>query len=156
MEIGITGLGRMGAGMAERWLRGGHRVVVHNRSRGPVDELAAKGADPAYGIEELVGKLQTPRAIWVMLPAGEVTERMIDALIPLLAPGDTIVEAGNTNFNADIRRAERLKPLGLNYIDQGTSGGVWGLENGYSLMVGGEPELVKRLEIGRASCRERV
>ena len=146
MEIGITGLGRMGAGMAERWLRGGHRVVVHNRSRGPVDELAAKGADPAYGIEELVGKLQTPRAIWVMLPAGEVTERMIDALIPLLAPGDTIVEAGNTNFNDDIRRAERLKPLGLNYIDQGTSGGVWGLENGYSLMVGGEPELVKRLE----------
>jgi len=146
MEIGITGLGRMGAGMAERWLRGGHRVVVHNRSRGPVDELAAKGADPAYGLEELVGKLQTPRAIWVMLPAGDVTERMIDALISLLAPGDTIVEAGNTNFNDDIRRAERLKALGLNYIDQGTSGGVWGLENGYSLMVGGEPELVKRLE----------
>ncbi len=146
MEIGITGLGRMGAGMAERWLRNGHRVVAHNRSRGPVDELAGKGADPAYSIEELVGKLQTPRAIWVMLPAGEVTERMIETLIPLLAPGDTIIEAGNTHFPDDIRRAARLEALGLHYIDQGTSGGVWGLENGYSLMVGGEPELVKRLE----------
>ncbi|HRF47455.1 MAG TPA: decarboxylating 6-phosphogluconate dehydrogenase [Anaerolineales bacterium] len=146
MEIGITGLGRMGAGMAERWLRNGHRVVAHNRSRGPVDELAAKGADPAYSVEELVSKLQTPRAIWVMLPAGDVTERMIEALIPLLAPGDTIIEAGNTHFPDDIRRAARLEALGLHYIDQGTSGGVWGLENGYSLMVGGEPELVKRLE----------
>lgn len=146
MEIGITGLGRMGAGMAERWLRGGHRVVAHNRGRGPVEELAAKGADPAYSIEELVSKLQTPRAIWIMLPAGEVTERMIATLIGLLAPGDTIIDAGNTNFNDDVRRAEMLKGHGLNYIDQGTSGGVWGLENGYCLMVGGADELVKRLE----------
>lgn len=146
MEIGITGLGRMGAGMAERWLRGGHRVVAHNRGRGPVEELAAKGADPAYSIEELVSKLQTPRAIWIMLPAGEVTERMIGTLIGLLAPGDTIIDAGNTNFNDDVRRAEMLKGHGLNYIDQGTSGGVWGLENGYCLMVGGADELVKRLE----------
>lgn len=146
MEIGITGLGRMGAGMAERWLRGGHRVVVHNRGRGPVDELAAKGADPAYSIEELVSKLQTPRAIWIMLPAGEVTERMIATLIGLLAPGDTLIDAGNTNFHDDVRRAEMLKGHGLNYIDQGTSGGVWGLENGYCLMVGGADELVKRLE----------
>ncbi len=146
MEIGITGLGRMGAGMAERWLRGGHRVVVHNRGRGPVDELAAKGADPAYSVEELVSKLQTPRAIWIMLPAGEVTERMIATLIGLLAPGDTLIDAGNTNFHDDVRRAEMLKGHGLNYIDQGTSGGVWGLENGYCLMVGGADELVKRLE----------
>ena len=146
MDIGITGLGRMGAGMAERWLRGGHRVVAHNRSRGPVDELAAKGAEPAYTIEELVGKLAAPRAIWIMLPAGDVTERMIATLIPLLEKGDTIVDGGNTNFNDDIRRAAMLKAHGLHYIDQGTSGGIWGLENGFCLMVGGENELVTRLE----------
>ncbi len=146
MDIGITGLGRMGAGMAERWLRGGHRVVAHNRSRGPVDELAAKGAEPAYTIEALVAKLAPPRAIWIMLPAGDVTERMIATLIPLLEKGDTIVDGGNTNFNDDIRRAAMLKAHGLHYIDQGTSGGIWGLENGFCLMVGGENELVTRLE----------
>ena len=146
MDIGITGLGRMGAGMAERWLRGGHRVVAHNRSRGPVDELAAKGAEPAYTVDELVAKLAAPRAIWIMLPAGDVTEQMIHTLIPLLAPGDTIVDGGNTNFNDDIRRAALLEPHGLTYIDQGTSGGIWGLENGFCLMVGGEDALVKRLE----------
>ena len=130
MEIGIIGLGRMGAGMAERWLRGGHRVVAHNRSRGPVDELAAKGAEPAYSLEELVQKLAAPRAIWIMLPAGQVTEQNIQALIPLLEPGDTIIDGGNTNYNDDLRRAAMLKEHGLNYIDQGTSGGIWGLENG--------------------------
>jgi 6-phosphogluconate dehydrogenase len=146
MEIGITGLGRMGAGMAERWLRGGHRVVANNRSREPIDELAAKGAEPAYSVEELVSKLAAPRAIWIMLPAGNVTEQMIAKLIPLLEPGDTIIDGGNTNFHDDQRRAEMLKPHGLNYIDQGTSGGIWGLENGFCIMVGGEDELVKRLE----------
>jgi 6-phosphogluconate dehydrogenase len=146
MDIGITGLGRMGAGMAERWVRNGHRVVAHNRSRGPVDEMASKGAEPAYSIEELVGKLQAPRAVWIMLPAGDVTEQMIQTLIPLLEKGDTIIDGGNTNFNDDIRRANMLKEHGLNYIDQGTSGGVWGLENGFCIMVGGDQELVKRLE----------
>ncbi|MFN8475386.1 MAG: decarboxylating 6-phosphogluconate dehydrogenase [Anaerolineae bacterium] len=146
MDIGITGLGRMGAGMAERWLRAGHRVVVNNRSHGPIEQLAAKGAVPAYSLEELVDKLAAPRAIWIMLPAGDVTERTIDKLIPLLEPGDTIIDAGNTNFNDDIRRAAMLKEYGLNYIDQGTSGGVWGLENGFCLMVGGETDVVKRLE----------
>jgi 6-phosphogluconate dehydrogenase len=146
MDIGITGLGRMGAGMAERWVRNGHRVVAHNRSRGPVDELAGKGAEAAYSIEELVGKLQAPRAVWIMLPAGDVTEQMIQTLIPLLDKGDTIIDGGNTNFNDDIRRAAMLQEHGLNYIDQGTSGGVWGLENGFCIMVGGEQELVKRLE----------
>src|SRR6266536_2943042 len=146
MDIGITGLGRMGAGMAERWLRGGHRVVAHNRSRGPVDELAAKGAAPAYTVAELVGKLAAPRAIWVMLPAGDVTEQLIHTLIPLLTPGDTIIDGGNTNFHDDMRRAALLTEHGLNYIDQGTSGGIWGLENGFCLMVGGEDALVRRLE----------
>lgn len=146
MEIGIIGLGRMGAGMAERWLRDGHRVVVNNRSRGPVDELAAKGADPAYTVEELVSKLAAPRAVWVMLPSGNVTEQMIQKLTTLLAPGDTIIDSGNTNYHDDIRRAEELQAHGLNYVDQGTSGGVWGLQYGFSTMVGGDPALCARLE----------
>ena len=146
MEIGIIGLGRMGAGMAERWVRGGHRVVGYNRSRGPVDELAAKGMVPAASVEQLVSSLAAPRTIWVMLPAGAVTESMIDTLTTLLEPGDTIIDSGNTNFHDDQRRAAQLKAHGLNYIDQGTSGGIWGLENGFCLMVGGEQELVKRLE----------
>lgn len=146
MEIGIIGLGRMGAGMAERWVRGGHRVVGFNRSRGPVDELAAKGMVPAESVEHLVSSLAAPRAIWVMLPAGAVTESMITTLTTLLEPGDTIIDSGNTNFHDDQRRAAQLKAHGLNYIDQGTSGGIWGLENGFCLMVGGEQELVKRLE----------
>jgi 6-phosphogluconate dehydrogenase len=132
--------------MAERWLRGGHRVVAHNRSRGPIDELAAKGAEAAYTLEELVAKLQAPRALWIMLPAGAVTEQMIQTLIPLLEKGDTIIDGGNTNFHDDIRRAAMLREHGINYIDQGTSGGVWGLENGFCIMVGGEDALVERLE----------
>ncbi len=146
MEIGIIGLGRMGGGMAERWLRGGYRVVGYNRTLGPAEELAAKGLDPAYSTEELVAKLHTPRAVWVMLPAGIITDGAIDALVPLLAPGDTIIDGGNTNYNDDIRRAAILREHGLHYVDQGTSGGVWGLENGYCLMVGGEPDVVMRLE----------
>jgi 6-phosphogluconate dehydrogenase len=146
MDIGIIGLGRMGAGMAERWLRGGHRVVGYNRSRGPVDELAAKGMVPADSVADLVKKLAAPRAIWIMLPAGAITEQNIADLAPLLEPGDTIIDGGNTNFHDDQRRAAQLKEQGLNYIDQGTSGGIWGLENGFCLMVGGANDLVKRLE----------
>ncbi|MBU6333707.1 MAG: decarboxylating 6-phosphogluconate dehydrogenase [Chloroflexi bacterium] len=146
MDVGITGLGRMGANMARRWLRAGYRVVVHNRSRGPIDELAAEGAVATYSLEELVAGLAAPRAIWIMLPAGDVTERAIDTLIGLLEPGDTIIDSGNTNFNDDIRRARRLAEHQIHYIDQGTSGGIWGLENGYCLMVGGTAEAVSRLE----------
>jgi 6-phosphogluconate dehydrogenase len=146
MNIGITGLGRMGAGMAERWVRGGHRVVVHNRSHGPIEALVAKGAEAAYTYEELVAKLPAPRAIWIMLPAGDVTEQAIEGIAALLAPGDTIIEAGNTLYKDDIRRAEALKSRGINYVDQGTSGGIWGLELGFCLMVGGAPEVVKPLE----------
>ncbi|HBY99557.1 MAG TPA: decarboxylating 6-phosphogluconate dehydrogenase [Chloroflexi bacterium] len=146
MEVGIIGLGRMGAGMSKRWLRGGHRVVGYNRSPGPVKELEAVGGIGAYSMEALVDRLTAPRAIWIMLPAGEVTEQAIKAAAPLLAPGDTIVDGGNTNFHDDIRRAAELKPMGINYVDQGTSGGIWGLEVGFSLMVGGEPDVVRRLE----------
>lgn len=146
MQIGIIGLGRMGAGMARRWLRGGHQVVVTNRSPEPVQQLEQEGALAAYKLEELVSKLDAPRAVWVMLPAGAVTEATIQQLIPLLSPGDTIIDAGNTNYHDDQRRAVMLKEHGLNYVDQGTSGGVWGLELGFCLMVGGEKEVVQRLE----------
>jgi 6-phosphogluconate dehydrogenase len=146
MELGLTGLGRMGAGMARRWLRGGHRVVVNNRSPDPIKELETDGAVGAYSVEALVGALAAPRAIWIMLPAGDVTEKMIATLMPLLTPGDTIIDGGNTNFHDDMRRAGELKAQGINYLDQGTSGGIWGLEKGFCLMVGGEPEVVRRVE----------
>lgn len=146
MDIGITGLGRMGAGMARRWLRNGHRVVGHNRTAAVAEEIASAGLEVAYSLEELVGKLSSPRAIWVMLPSGKVTEDAIDHLATLLAPGDTIIDSGNTNFNDDMRRAPILKEKGINYVDQGTSGGIWGLELGFCLMVGGEAAPVKQIE----------
>lgn len=146
MEVGLIGLGRMGAGMARRLMLGGHRVVVTNRSPEPIRELEAEGAIGADSLEELVSILTPPRAIWVMLPAGAITEQTITALASLLAPGDTIVDGGNTNFHDDIRRAATLKAHGLNYIDQGTSGGIWGLKLGFCLMVGGDAAVVQRLE----------
>jgi 6-phosphogluconate dehydrogenase len=144
MDIGIIGLGRMGAGMARRWLRHGHRVVVNNRSHDPIKELEKDGAVAAYDLPALVAALPAPRAIWIMLPAGATTEQMIENLVPLLSPGDTLIDSGNTNFNDDIRRAPLLAAKGINYIDQGTSGGIWGLEKGFCLMVGGEPAIVKQ------------
>src|SRR5689334_5642542 len=109
MELGLIGLGRMGAGMVRRLLRGGHRVVVNNRSPGPIKELESEGAVGAYSFEELVGALTAPRALWIMLPAGDVTEQAIAALVPLLEAGDTIIDGGNTNFHDDQRRAAELK-----------------------------------------------
>jgi 6-phosphogluconate dehydrogenase len=132
--------------MARRLLRGGHRVVVNNRSPDPIKELEAAGALGAYTVEELVAALAPPRAIWVMLPAGQVTEQMITTLVPLLEAGDTIIDGGNTNFNDDQRRAGELKAHGIHYVDQGTSGGIWGLQIGFCLMVGGDREVVQRLE----------
>jgi len=146
MELGLIGLGRMGAGMARRLLRGGHRVVVSNRSPDPIKELEADGAVGAYSPADLVAALAPPRAIWIMLPAGNVTEQMIGTLVPLLAPGDTLIDGGNTNFNDDQRRAGELKAHGITYVDQGTSGGIWGLQIGFCLMVGGDPTVVQRLE----------
>jgi 6-phosphogluconate dehydrogenase len=146
MELGLIGLGRMGAGMARRLLRNGHRVVVNNRSPDPIKALVVEGAVGAYSVEELVGALAAPRAIWIMLPAGDVTEQMIETLVPLLTPGDTIIDGGNTNFHDDIRRAEMLKAHSIHYLDQGTSGGIWGLEKGFCLMVGGDVDVVRRLE----------
>ncbi len=146
MQIGMVGLGRMGAGMTRRLLRGGHQVVGMDRNADVVAQLEQEGATGAHSLHELVSKLETPRAIWLSLPAGTITEQTISDLIPLLAAGDAIVDSGNTNFHDDKRRAATLQEHGIHYVDQGTSGGVWGLEVGFSLMVGGEAEVVKRLE----------
>ncbi|MBI3967496.1 MAG: NAD(P)-binding domain-containing protein, partial [Chloroflexi bacterium] len=146
MDIGMIGLGRMGGNMAERLLLGGHRVVVNNRSRDPIDEYAAKGAVPAYTVEDLVKQLQPPRAVWIMVPAGEATENMIERVVGLLGRGDTIVEGGNSMYKDSIRRAAAVKARGVQYVDAGTSGGIWGLKIGYCLMVGGDRDAVEPLE----------
>ena len=145
VDIGIVGLGRMGGNMARRLLRGGHRVVVANRSRGPVDQLASEGAVPAAGLPELVAALPAPRAVWSMLPAGGPTEQALETLADLLAPGDLLVDGGNAFYKDSQRRAAALSARGLLFVDAGVSGGIWGLDGGYSLMVGGEAEAVSLL-----------
>ena len=146
MDLGMIGLGRMGANMARRLLAGGHRVIGFNRSPGTTRQLAAEaGLVPAFTIAELIAALSTPRAVWVMVPAGAATDEMITDVAGLLSPGDIIIDGGNTLYKDDIRRAQALKPKGLHYIDVGTSGGVWGITEGYSLMIGGETEPVEHL-----------
>jgi 6-phosphogluconate dehydrogenase len=144
-KIGIIGLGRMGANMALRLVKAGITTVVYNRSEGRVDEMVEKGAIGTYSLAELVSKLKPPRPIWIMLPAA-VVDMMLDQLVPLLQPGDMIIDGGNSYYHDDIRRAEKLKRTGIHYLDVGVSGGVWGLERGYSLMIGGEPEAVAQLD----------
>jgi len=146
MRIGFIGLGRMGANMVRRLLRDGHQIVAYNRTPEKTKEIAGEGAEAAFTIAELVAKLEKPRAVWVMVPAGDATEAQIDELLEHLEPGDTIIDGGNTNFHDDVRRHDALKAKGINYVDAGTSGGIWGLQVGYCLMVGGEPEVVKPLE----------
>src|SRR3712207_3191750 len=146
MRIGFIGLGRMGANMVRRLLRDGHQVVAYNRTAEKTKEIEGEGAEGAYSIAELVGKLQAPRAVWVMVPAGDATEAQIEELLEHLEPGDTIIDGGNTNFHDDVRRHAALKERGISYVDAGTSGGIWGLQVGYCLMVGGEPEAVTPLE----------
>jgi 6-phosphogluconate dehydrogenase len=145
MELGMIGLGRMGGNMALRLVRGGHRVVVWNRTPDPMLELASAGATPTESVADLVSKMERPRAVWLMLPAGAITEGMIDELLGLLEAGDTIIEGGNSNYKDTQRRAAKVSDAGLHYIDVGTSGGVWGITEGYSLMIGGKPEPVERL-----------
>jgi 6-phosphogluconate dehydrogenase len=146
MRIGFIGLGRMGANMVRRLLRDKHEIVAYNRTAEKTKEIAGEGADAAFSIEELVSKLQKPRAVWIMVPAGDATEAQIEELLEHLEPGDTIIDGGNTNFHDDQRRQPVLKAKGINYVDAGVSGGIWGLANGFCLMVGGEAEPVKRLE----------
>jgi len=145
MQIGIIGLGRMGANMARRLLRAKHQVAVYNRAVGPIKDLEKEGATGASSLEEFVGKLQAPRTVWLMIPAGFV-EQSITELTALLEPGDTLIDGGNSYYIDDIRRAEELLPKGIHYVDVGTSGGVWGLERGYCMMIGGEKEVVQRLD----------
>ena len=146
MQLGMIGLGRMGANIVRRLTRAGHSCVVWDRDPAPGAALAKEGATAAGSIEDLVSKLQGPRAVWVMLPAGAPTESTIETLTTLLAKGDTIIDGGNTYWRDDIRRGKALAEKGLHYVDVGTSGGVWGLERGYCMMIGGDKDEVARLD----------
>jgi len=145
MQLGLIGLGRMGGNMTRRLLDGGHQVVVWDRSADAVTGLASAGATGSDSIDDLVSRLVPPRAIWLMVPAGEPTESTVTALTERLEAGDTIIDGGNSYYKDDVRRAGELRERGLHYVDAGTSGGVWGAERGYCLMVGGDAEAVSRL-----------
>jgi 6-phosphogluconate dehydrogenase len=145
MDIGMIGLGRMGGNMAQRLLRGGHRVVGFAPSPNTRRSIEDKGAESAESLAALVAKLPAPRTLWLMVPAGEVTDATLAELLPLLAAGDTVVDGGNSNYKDTMRRAGNFAPKNIDYVDCGTSGGVWGLAGGYSLMIGGEEKAVERL-----------
>jgi 6-phosphogluconate dehydrogenase len=145
MQFGMIGLGRMGANMVRRLMRKGHKCVVYDRAPEAVARLAKQGATPAASLAEFVQKLRKPRSLCLMVPAAFV-DATIEELVPLLERGDTVVDGGNSHYHDDIDRAKRLRAKGLHYVDMGTSGGVWGLERGYCLMIGGEKDVVKRLE----------
>jgi 6-phosphogluconate dehydrogenase len=145
MKIGIVGLGRMGRNMTLRLVKGGHEVIGYARTAKSVNATVEHGAIGAYSLEELTQKLTTPRHIWLMIPAGDPVEKTIHTLIPHLEPNDVIIDGGNSNYKDTVRRALLLKEKGLHYVDVGTSGGVWGLNEGYSMMVGGEKSVVEDL-----------
>ncbi|MBK7215779.1 MAG: decarboxylating 6-phosphogluconate dehydrogenase [Candidatus Promineofilum sp.] len=142
MELAMMGLGKMGGNMASRLLRGGHRVVVHNRSPEPVRAAEAEGAEAATTLEDIVARLSAPRVVWMMLPAGQVTEDALLLMSERLSAGDVLVDGGNSNYKDTMRRATLLAAKGIDLVDCGTSGGIWGLAEGYSLMVGGRPEAI--------------
>lgn len=146
MELGMIGLGKMGANMTERLLKGGHQVVVYDRSAGPVQAAASLGATPSDSMQDLVAKLTSPRAVWVMVPAGAPAESVINGLADILAPEDTVIDGGNSNYKDSMHRASMLSEQGINFVDVGTSGGIWGLREGYSMMVGGDKVVVDRLQ----------
>lgn len=145
MKFAMVGLGRMGGNMVTRLLRGGHEVVVWNRSQDPVQKAVREGAIASTTIDDLVSKLEAPRVVWVMLPAGEVTEEMISTLSEKLSKGDIIIDGGNSNFKDTVKNGEKLTEKGFHFIDVGTSGGIWGLTEGYAMMVGGEKEAVEQI-----------
>ncbi len=146
MQLGFVGLGKMGLNMVTRLLRGGHEIVAYDRSADAVAAAAAAGARRADSLPSLTDALTPPRAVGVMVPAGAATESTVSALGDLLQPGDAIIDGGNTNFHDDLRRAGALAAKRIDYVDAGTSGGIWGLEEGYCLMVGGKPDVCRRLE----------
>jgi 6-phosphogluconate dehydrogenase len=146
MEMGMIGLGRMGLNMAVRLARGGHKVYGWNRSEEPRQELAKEGGVGIATLEELAQKLKSPRVLWIMLPAGNLVDQTIDKLLPLIKPGDVIVEGGNSNFKDSVRRGSRLQQKGIHFLDAGVSGGIWGLKIGYCQMIGGSDEAFKIVE----------
>jgi 6-phosphogluconate dehydrogenase len=146
MKLGFVGFGRMGGNMVTRLVQRGHEIAVYARRPEVRAEAKTKGATPAASMAELVGLLRPPRIVWLMVPSGDATEQSINEVTPLLSRGDIIVDGGNSNYRDSIRRAAAVKQRGLQYIDAGTSGGIWGLQIGYCMMVGGDPEPVKMLE----------
>jgi len=146
MQLGMVGLGRMGANMTRRLMRGGHQLVVSDLSADTVKQLAGEGAGGSTSLEDLISKLTPPRAVWIMVPAGGPTEATVQRLAQHMQTGDAIIDGGNSYFKDDVRRANELKGKGIHYIDVGTSGGVWGLDRGYCMMIGGPNEAVQRLD----------
>src|SRR5262245_11957618 len=146
MQLGMIGLGRMGGNMVRRLMRAGHQCVVYSGDPKEVAALESEGAVGTRSIGDLVGKLATPRAVWVMVPAGEITDQVIRELGEHLGRGDTVIDGGNTYFKDDVRRSKELAPRGIRYVDCGTSGGIWGIDRGYCLMIGGPADAVKHLD----------
>src|SRR5438876_9550133 len=146
MQIGMIGLGRMGGNIVRRLLRGGHQCVVYDRQSEPARLLAADGAVAASDLKDLVARLTKPRAVWVMLPAGEITDRTVTELAALMERGDIVIDGGNSFYKDDIRRAASLRARDIRYVDVGTSGGIWGIERGYCMMIGGDKKAVDRLD----------
>ena len=145
MELAMIGLGKMGLNMATRLARGGHRVIGFARTDATVKEAIKLGAEGAYTLEEAVSKLQGPRIVWLMIPAGKVTHNTVEQLSTLLSDGDIVIDGGNSNYKDSVLHAAMLEPKGIEFVDCGTSGGIWGLTEGYSLMIGGKPEVVEKL-----------
>ena len=146
MQLGMIGLGRMGGNIVRRLIRHGHSTVVYDKDPKAVAAMASEGAAGANALEEFVKKLDKPRTAWVMLPAGRITETTIDALSKLMEPGDVIIDGGNTFWQDDVRRGKALKEKGIHYADVGTSGGVWGIDRGYCMMIGGDKQVIERLD----------
>ncbi|MCH8948451.1 MAG: decarboxylating 6-phosphogluconate dehydrogenase [Acidobacteria bacterium] len=146
MQLGMIGLGRMGANMVERLLRGGHQLVGYDRDPVAVQRVAEKGASGADSLAALAQQLKPPRAVWLMVPAGDPVDQTIEALIPHMSRGDVILDGGNSNYKDTVRRAAALKTQGLGFVDVGTSGGIWGLAEGYSMMIGGDAQVVEHLK----------
>ena len=146
MQLGMIGLGRMGANMVRRLMRGGHACVVWDMNQASVEGLVGEGATGAATLDDFIGKLSKPRVVWIMVPAGDATEKTVNDLAARLETGDIIIDGGNSYFKDDVRRSKALREKGINYVDVGTSGGVWGLERGYCMMIGGPKETVERLD----------
>jgi 6-phosphogluconate dehydrogenase len=146
MQLGMVGLGKMGANMTRRLMRGGHSLVVSDRTADTVKALAGEGAVGSSTLDDLVGKLKAPRAAWIMVPSGEPTETTVQNLLGLMEPGDTIIDGGNSYFKDDVRRSKMCAAKSVHYIDVGTSGGVWGIDRGYCMMIGGPKDVVQRLD----------